>query len=73
MSFKLETDESILSEKISKAFSENGSNLIVGNLLQTRSKWVSLSTPTVLFDIERSDDINSTLEDALVEKLISIV
>lgn len=73
MSFKLETDESILSEKISKAFSENGSNLIVGNLLQTRSKWVSLSTPTVSFDIERSDDINSTLEDALVEKLISIV
>lgn len=73
VSFKLETDESLLSHKIKKAFAENGSNLIVGNLLQTRLKCVMLATPTVSFDIERPEDLSKTLEDALVEKLVSIL
>jgi len=40
ISFKLETDESILSKKVLKAFKSSRSDAIVSNLLQFRSDFV---------------------------------
>ena len=42
MSFKLETDEAILETKMRTSLSKYGSDLVIGNLLQSRYKEIYL-------------------------------
>ena len=42
MSFKLETDEGLLETKMRKSLSKYGSDLVIGNLLQSRYKEIYL-------------------------------
>lgn len=44
ISFKLETDPHIISEKIKQSFTKYSIDMIIGNLLNTRKQEVSIST-----------------------------
>lgn len=76
VSFKLETDAQILDQKVQKAFKENSSDHIVGNLLGTRDReiWIydKSNTSTGLAQSERfewSSTTTGVFEELIVNKL----
>lgn len=73
ISFKLETDIGILSDKIEKSFKEHDSDLIVGNILQYRNDWVTISTQESTVEVKKPASEDQTLEDALIEKLVTML
>jgi hypothetical protein len=76
VSFKLETEESILDKKVLSHFQANSSAFVVSNLLQSRNDWVIVNRlapdgATLLKTIVTPAD-GSSLEDNLVGALIFV-
>ncbi len=75
ISFKLETDESILSQKVLKAFKSSRSDAIISNLLQFRSNFIYFNfyddnTGEVLtHKIENQSGSLGELEDKLIHNI----
>ncbi|CAK5071149.1 unnamed protein product [Meloidogyne enterolobii] len=76
VSFKLETDESILLKKAKDAIEKYGHNAVIGNLLQTRKKSVVFvypnNKPTETINIEQKDLEKGVeeIEEKIVGKLV---
>lgn len=76
VSFKLETDEEILDQKVEKSFREYSSDFIVGNLLQTKDFEVLLyrfEDECLVKELIRLKDLEKegkTVEDLVVERLL---
>jgi phosphopantothenate-cysteine ligase len=68
ISFKLETDSSILLQKARKALHKYGHKLVIANELQTRKHKVLFVTEDNQETIETSGEIE--IEDIIVDKLI---
>ncbi|KAK9496759.1 hypothetical protein O3M35_013040 [Rhynocoris fuscipes] len=56
VSFKLETDQSLLKTKAQAALKKYHHKLVIGNLLQTRKHHVVIVTPDDIYDITLSED-----------------
>lgn len=73
--FKLETDRSILFEKVAKSFAENGCDFVVANTLSEIRKRVFLfgsdNTRVPLAEIESPDETSDYLEQKIAEALIN--
>lgn len=68
VSFKLETDALLLEDKIRKAIKENGSDFVVGNLLQNRFSEVWIYSTQLKERILRSEPTQA-IEIDLVRRL----
>jgi phosphopantothenate-cysteine ligase len=70
ISFKLETDESLVVPKAQKAIADYGVDLVVANMLQTRRNVVTLVDSQSSVQILREDDsrIEERLIDAITER-----
>lgn len=76
ISFKLETNSDILEKKVYQAFQKSGSDIVIGNLLQTRYK-------EIFFYYKKNNIIekkyfvknnnNQVLEKIIVEKILNFV
>lgn len=77
VSFKLETDESILEQKVIKSFNHSFSDFIVGNVLSTRNKRLYLYHVVLdkheLVLIEKEHEGQGILEQKLVKKLVEFI
>lgn len=75
VSFKLETDKAILVHKAQYALDRYSHQLVIGNLLQTRSKEVVFVTPQKRdgYAVRREDDSpEKSIEELIVPEVISI-
>lgn len=86
VSFKLETDKTILRQKADRAVENYGCHMVIGNLLHTRHKKVSILTPanqqvknpsnskdwsfTEVTRSATSAEINNTLESAIIDCVV---
>lgn len=75
VSFKLETDKSILIHKAQYALERYNHQLVIGNLLQTRSKEVVFVTPAVkdgyMIKLDDHPEV-TTIEELIIPEIISI-
>ena len=73
--FKLETDKSILFEKVAKSFAENHCDFVVANTLSEIRKRVFLfeshNTHVPLVEFESPDETSDYLEQKIAEALIN--
>ena len=77
VSFKLETDETILEDKVIKSFNSNFSDYIVGNVLSTRNKRLYLyhmvEGKHEVIVIEKEVEGQGILEAKLVKLLVDLI
>jgi len=66
---QLETDEALLSRKVSKALKMYGVDVVVGNILNTRYDQVTVTSSTASQIVYRPENGN-TIETALVAELV---
>lgn len=71
ISFKLETDSSILTKKAREALSKYGHQMVIANMLQTRKRRVTLVTEDTTFPLEIRPDEEDRVE--IEEKIIDLV
>ncbi|RWS02519.1 phosphopantothenate-cysteine ligase-like protein [Dinothrombium tinctorium] len=71
VSFKLETDESILVTKARKALEKYGHKIVIANALQTRKSTVILVEDKTDERIDVDSNSNVEIESIIVDKLIS--
>lgn len=72
VSFKLETDESILIKKATQALDRYNHQLVIGNLLQTRNKEVVfVSEQNRKGDWIRVPDDKQAIEELIIPQVIS--
>jgi len=74
VSFKLETDPSILVHKSRQALEKYGHNLVIGNILSTRKKKVMLVTSKEQVDIIMTEDelaAGEEIEKKIVEQIVA--
>ena len=72
VSFKLETDEKILGEKVAESFKKYDVNAIVGNILEKRRKEIFIYSPKDSKKIEIQDEKSCWIEEILVREIISL-
>ena len=70
MSFKLETDESILRAKSEGAIQKYNVDLVVGNILSTRYDAVTFFDGRSVVEIRRKDD--QPIEDVLIKRVADL-
>jgi len=76
ITFKLETDEEILSKKVNEAFSSYSSDFIIGNLLQNRFFEIYIfekNGESERITIDQATSGNGKIEKLLVEGIIKRV
>ena len=71
VSFKLETDEKILGDKVKESFVKYNVDAIVGNMLDKRRKEIFIYTKEIMKKIEL-DDENKWIEEILIKYLVEL-
>lgn len=75
ISFKLETDDSILLSKARQALTRYGHQLVIGNLLQTRKREVIFVTPTqnINYSItHEEEEAGKEIESIIIPKVVEM-
>jgi len=78
ISFKLETDPSLLLKKSTQSLNRYNHQLVVGNILSTRKRLVTLSYPDgktediVLSDDELKRDPDANIENHLIPHIVRL-
>ena len=67
MTFKLETNEEILEEKMETSLKKNHSDLVIGNILEKRYDEVTLKTKTETMRIEK---VKTKIEKEIVDQVV---
>jgi phosphopantothenate-cysteine ligase len=76
VSFKLETDETLLKDKANKALERYGHQIVIGNLLHTRKRRVELffsgNQHKNIEVIELKPDQDDEIEEFIVKRLVQL-
>jgi phosphopantothenate-cysteine ligase len=72
VSFKLETDEKILNEKVHESFVKYNVNAIVGNILEKRRKEIFIYTKNNVKKVEIKEEKFDWIEEMLVKEIIGL-
>lgn len=73
VSFKLETDENILSQKVQESFVKYKMDAIIGNILEKRRREIFIYTKNHVEKLEIKEGENQWIEEILVNSLIEVL